>query len=455
MFRQSRLLTNKISIRRLQIQQRRNIKLSANTLSGLRSYGPIVNGIAAVYAGGLIVTLGSLYFLYKDANERQKIPFELTFQDQIEAVKAVNKDDVLQKPRYAVKHYRKLLFNLAKEVDPTLKEENFGKYEIPIIDAETLVFKKSNKFSNFYIDLILRYSKALLAKGELDESINTLRKIIDNDLIFYKLGDAERLSESSRMLARVYQNPKDKIDALERSIDMLSHTYSSIQLNKDYTLKDNSKISDELINCLNDLAFQFAKESQSSTLKKELLNQSLAIYLSNLKTLSSIQEKILSKTSNQMHYPLYNVSPENLEFQISSIKAHIAEILWAQNYKQESIQWNEELLKDLYYKNATSSNLNQVLSKSLDNLINSYAILKKPQDIERCQDLKKGVKKFVATGKVDDNGTSDWYESIVRKWSTIIYDQGPLGIILKPLQERYGPGQKSRELEEIEKEDEV
>lgn len=49
----------------------------------------------------------------------------------------------------------------------------------------------------------------------------------------------------------------------------------------------------------------------------------------------------------------------------------------------------------------------------------------------------------------------DWYESVINRWSRIIYDQGPLGIILVPLQERYGPAKKIRELEEIEKEDEL
>ncbi|KAI5960329.1 uncharacterized protein KGF55_004621 [Candida pseudojiufengensis] len=453
MFRSTRLLPKRLPLRVLQHQQKRNIKISPNALSGLKSYGSAINALAAIYAGGLIVTLGSLYFLYKDANDRQNIPFELPFKDQVEAVRGINKDDVLEKPRYAVKHYRKLLFNLAKQVDSTIKEEDFDKYEIPIIDSETLVYRKSNKFSNFYIDMILRYSKALLAKGELDASINILEKVINDDLIYYKLGDAERLSECTRLLARVYQNYSDKVNALKRSIDMLNKTYSSIQLNDDLTLKTNSKISDELINCLNDLAFQHAKQSRISD--KDLLKQSLTIYLSNLKVLSDLQASILARPSNQMHFPLFNASAENLEFQISSIKAHIAEILWAQHHEKESLQWNEELLKKLYYDNASSSNINQVLSKVLDNLVNSYTILKRSEDVERCQKLQKDVKKFVATGKVDSNASNEWYDNVVRTWSKIIYDQGPLGIILKPLQERYGKVKPSRELEDIEKEDEL
>ena len=65
-------------------------------------------------------------------------------------------------------------------------------------------------------------------------------------------------------------------------------------------------------------------------------------------------------------------------------------------------------------------------------------------------DLKKSEK----PNDMDDR-LKNWYESVINRWSRIIYDQGPLGIILVPLQERYGPGRKIRELEEFEKEDEM
>lgn len=438
------------------LQQRRTLKLSANAVAGLKSYGTIINILAGAYIGGLIVSLGSFYFLYHDANERQTIPFEISLEDQIEAVKAINKDDVLHKPNYAVKHYRKILFDLAKQTDPTIDDSQFESYNIPVIDSQVLVYDKSNKFANFYIDMILRYSKALLAKGELDTSISTLRKIIDNDLIYYKLGDAERLSECSRLLAKVSLNPEDRIQILQRSIDMLSKTYSSIQINDDYTLKQNSKVSDELINCLNDMAFQLAKVSQEASKKKQkpILNESLAVYLSTLQSLTSIRENLETHKANQSNYPLFNVDRENLITQICSIKAHISEILWAQGFKKDAINWSEEILNELYYDHASSSKVSPILENVLANLIDMYSIEKKPTDIERCQELKKGLKKFEKSDDMEGK-LKDWYESVINRWSRIIYDQGPLGIILVPLQERYGPAKKIRELEEIEKEDEL
>ncbi|KAI5952999.1 hypothetical protein CANMA_005024 [Candida margitis] len=440
----------------LHLQQRRTLKLSANAAAGLKSYGSVINILAGAYIGGLIVSLGSFYFLYHDANERQSIPFELSFEDQIEAVKAINKDDVLRKPNFAVKHYRKILFDLAKRVDPSIDESQFDNYNVPIIDSQILVYDKSNKFSNFYIDVILRYSKALLAKGELDASIKTLRKIIDDDLIYYKLGDAERLSECSRLLAKVSQSPDDRIHILQRSIDMLSKTYSSIQINDDYTLKQNSKVSDELINCLNDMAFQLAKMSQDVPKKRKstLLNESLAIYLSTLQALTTIREKLETRKANQSNYPLFNVDRENLITQICSVKAHISEILWAQGFKQDAINWSEEILNELYYDHASSPKVSPILENVLANLADMYSIQKKRTDIERCQRLKKDLKKYEKPDDMDDR-LKDWYESVINRWSKIIYDQGPLGIILVPLQERYGPGRKIRELEEFEKEDEL
>ncbi|KAI5967037.1 hypothetical protein KGF57_000465 [Candida theae] len=438
-------------------QQRRTFKLSANAAAGLKSYGTLINILAGAYIGGLIVSLGSFYFLYHDANERQTIPFELSFGDQIEAVKAINKDDVLHKPSYAVKHYRKILFDLAKQVDPSIKESQFENYNVPIIDSQVLVYDKSNKFANFYIDMILRYSKALLAKGELDASIVTLRKIIDDDLVYYKLGDAERLSECSRLLARVSQDSNDRIHILQRSIDMLTKTYSSIQLNDDYTLRQNSKISDELINCLNDMAFQLAKLSKVGSNKKEkktFLNESLAIYLSTLQSLTSIREKLEARLSNQSHYPLFNVDRENLITQICSIKAHVSEILWAQGFKQDAINWSEEILNELYYDHASSHKVSPILENVLNNLTDMYSSQKMQTDIERCQRLKSDLKGSKMADDMDDK-LNNWYEAVINRWSRIMYDQGPLGIILVPLQERYGPAKKIRELEEIEKEDEL
>ena len=86
---------------------------------------------------------------------------------------------------------------------------------------------------------------------------------------------------------------------------MLIETNKSMQIDNDYILLENSKISDELINCLNDLASNLAKLSQSQSQgQQELLNQSLQIYLSELRSLQTIRLKIESNQANQATYPL-------------------------------------------------------------------------------------------------------------------------------------------------------
>ena len=43
-----------------------------------------------------------------------------------------------------------------------------------------------------------------IIKGELDIAIKMLTRIVvDDDFIFFKLGDAEKLSSSSRVLAKI------------------------------------------------------------------------------------------------------------------------------------------------------------------------------------------------------------------------------------------------------------
>ena len=154
--------------------QYRSIKLSASQLSAVKGWGFVINIIAGAYIGGLLVCFGLLYLLYLDANDRQHIPFELSFKNQMTTVKAINKDDVLKSPRYAVKHYRRLLIELARAEDPNLEFDEYSeqnRFMVPIINSSVLVYEKSNDFANFYIDIVLRYAKALLAKGELDTSI--------------------------------------------------------------------------------------------------------------------------------------------------------------------------------------------------------------------------------------------------------------------------------------------
>lgn len=44
-----------------------------------------------------------------------------------------------------------------------------------------------------------------IIKGELDIAIKMLTRIVvDDDFIFFKLGDAEKLSSSSRVLAKLF-----------------------------------------------------------------------------------------------------------------------------------------------------------------------------------------------------------------------------------------------------------
>ena len=47
--------------------------------------------LTGVYCGLLIVSFGLCYLLYSDANQRQNIPFELSLDDHINAVMAINK----------------------------------------------------------------------------------------------------------------------------------------------------------------------------------------------------------------------------------------------------------------------------------------------------------------------------------------------------------------------------
>ena len=87
----------------------------------------------------LIVSFGLCYLLYSDANQRQNIPFELSLDDHINAVMAINKDDVCESPRHATKHYRRLLIDLAKQelATTTIDESKFdNRYDVPILSTD-------------------------------------------------------------------------------------------------------------------------------------------------------------------------------------------------------------------------------------------------------------------------------------------------------------------------------
>ncbi|EGV66704.1 hypothetical protein PSN45_002676 [Yamadazyma tenuis] len=427
--------------------------LSLPTGSALRGWGTVINIIGGAYIGGLIVCFGSLYFLYHDANERQPIPFELSFADQKTAVMAINKDDALKSPRYAVKHYRRLLIELAKKENPKLEFDESdpkNQYRAPFLDSHTLVHKKSNTFANFYIDIVSRYAKALLAKGQLEISVETLQKLVNDDEIFFRLGDAERLSQCGRLLARISPTVDEKESLLKRCITMIGSTFSSIHVDENYLLQNSSRITDELISCLNDMAFAYAKESTHSSLsrhqKQDYLSKALNIYLSNLKTVQQVQHSVVSGQKNQTNYPLFNCNEENLQMLVNEIRSHVSEIMWSKGYKQNAISWSEEVVDDIYYINSSSKRANHILIDVLANLTTMYHQIRNRTSEERCIQLQKGLSHY-------DSNESSWYDNLVGRFCRIIYNKGPLGVIEKALVERFGPPRRLLEIEEFEDED--
>ncbi|GEQ70098.1 hypothetical protein JCM33374_g3774 [Metschnikowia sp. JCM 33374] len=432
----------------------RSLSLSPRAAGALRSYGTIVNIFAGAYLGGLVVCFTSLYFLYKDADQRQHIPFSISFNDQILAVKAIGKDDVLKSPRHAVKHYRRLLLNMAKAEQPDLHfdetlPDGSRNYAVPILPAEVLIRGKNAELANFYIDMLLRYSRALLAKGELDVSVWILKSVIDDDDIFYRLGDAERMAQCGRVLSKVTPDPNERISYLQRSIHMLQSTFRNILLDEQYLLQDHSSITDELILSLNALAFSYASDATSSPRKQKnaLLTQALNIYLANLKAVSRISEGLALGQFSQSSFPLFNCEPENIQATEAEMKAHIAEILWAKGYKKKSVAWAEEVVQDTFYDKGNNARVSPILINTLDNLITMYGKLKDTPARERCESIKSEVAVF----EYDDDS---WYTSVIQRFTKVIYYRGPLGIIEKVLKERFGPAQPLPELEEFEDEDE-
>ncbi|CUM63085.1 uncharacterized protein PRCAT00000650001 [Priceomyces carsonii] len=415
--------------------QLRSLQLSAPQIRAVKGWGTIINIFAGAYIGGLMVSLGLLYFLYHDADERQSIPFELSFKDQITAVKAINKDDVLKSPTFALKHYRRLLIDLAKEEDPKLvfdENDPSNEYKFPIILSSVLVYEKSDAFANFYIDIVLRYAKALLAKGQLDSSIKTLQRIIDDDILFFKLGDSERLSQCCRLLSKVSPDYQQKVYYLERAINMHSLSFPSLRVDKNFLLQDGSQITDEFMSCLNALAFIFAKMSTIKGNNKDKdLTHAMNIYLANLKTLTRIRDDIKSGAASQVNFPLFNCDPTNLIMLDADMKAHISEIMWAKGYRKSAISWAEDVVDEIYFYASNTARAGPILDDALLNLILMYGRLKDVRSKKRCQDLKNNL-------QIYETDPPSWYDSIVDRFSRIIYSRGPLGIIEKPLLERFG-----------------
>lgn len=432
----------------------RHFSISPKYMGAVRGWGTIANIAAGAYIGGLLVCCGSLYFMYKDADERQHIPFEILFSNQITAVKGISKDDVLKSPRYAVKHYRRLLIDLANQEDEGLEynetlADGLRNYNVPLLDAETLVYHKSADFSNFYIDIVLRYAKALLAKGKLEESVSILKRIVDDNEIFYKLGDAERMSQCCRVLSRVTPVTEDRVTYLKRSIDMLRTTFLRIHIDANYLLQEDLRVTDELFLSLDALAASYARQSKEAKGKarQQALTSALNIYLANLKCVSRIREVIETQELTQALFPLFNCDLDNLDILCAETKAHISEVMWAKGYKKNAVAWGEEVIEEIYFENAHNARASPILINVLDNLVEMYSQLKDARLKQRCEDLKQNLQVF-------EGEPMSWYDSVIHRFSKIIYHKGPLGILEKALKERFGRPERIPDIEEYEDEDE-
>lgn len=422
-------------------------------MSALQGWTLILEKVAVAYLAGLIICGGSLYFVYQDATNRQKIPYEIGFNNTITTVKAVGKDDVLESPRYAVKHYRRLLLELANQVDSNFKFEEKNadgsiNFEVPLLSAEVLFNSKSMAFSNFYIDIVLRYARALLAKGQLKTSVSLLRQIVDDDEIFYKIGNPERMSQCCRTLSLASEEYPRKFAYLERAIDMLAETFQNIKFEKEYLLAESSQITDELLTSLNELAFVHARHAAvlPQNQQKPEFNSALNIYLANLKTLSHIKEQIQSGERSQASFPLLNCDLDNLSMSIGEIKAHVSELLWALGSKKSAIAWGEEVVHEIYFDHTRVARASPILDGVLRSLNVMYLKCGQPDDAERSESLRRGISSF-------ERGQNEWYEHLIKKITKIMYNKGPLGVIEKALTERIGPPKPVPDIEEFEEED--
>lgn len=422
--------------------------------SPLQGLGTVVNALALAYAGGLVVCGGALYFLYSDANSRQRIPYELGIDNTILTVKAIGKDDVLESPRYAVKHYRRLLIELAKKEIPDLEfEENLPdglrNYVVPLLPATILFDKKSSKFANFYVDIVLRYARALLAKGLLQEPTLLLKRMVDDDEIFNSIGSPERMSQCCRTLSKICEDPEEQLQYLKRSVKLLTDTFRSLDVDSEYLLSADSQLTDELLRSLNAIAFFRARTASNlpKRQKAKSLDQALNIYLANLRVLSSIQQQITTRERTQASFPLINCDLDDLNMGVAEIKAHISEIFWARGHKESAIAWGEEVVHEIYFDNTRVAKASPILAGVLGNLRLMYTKLNRPEDVQRCEALQNDLFFF-------DKGRSAWYDSLIQRFTKIIYYRGPLGVIEKALKERIGPAQPLPDIEEYEDEDE-
>ena len=420
----------------------------------LNRWGTILNLIGIVYFGGLIICGGSLYLLYSDASSRQTLPREIGVSITVAAVKAIGKDDVLKSPRHAVKHYRRLLIELARAEKPDLHfvetlSDGLPNYAVPLISAETLLNDKSKAFENFYTDMVLRYARVLLTKGQLRVSVALLKGMVDDDRIFYQVGDPERMSQCCRVLSRVAEDSRDRLRYLERSVKMLVNTFQNIHVDSDFLLAADSQLTDELLRSLNAMAFTHARNAGELPNRKRaaVLGRALNINLANLQAVTQLRDRIVDGSCTQSSYPLMNCDIDHLNMLLAEIKSHVSEILWARGIHTSAIAWGEEVVHDIYFDHSRVPQASPILDSVLRNLAVMYGKTKRADEVRRCDALRQDLVHFYPT-------QTTWYDSLVQRFTKIIYYKGPLGVIEKALKERVGMPLRVPDIEEYEDEDE-
>lgn len=390
--------------------------------------------------------------MYQDTESRQHMPWEISLDDRMTSVKAITKDDILKNPRYAVKHYRRLLIDLAKDEENEFQEtlaDGSRNYDVPLLSAETLIYSRLAEFANFYIDMVLRYARALLSKGEKNASVHILRQVIDNDKLFQNVGDAERMAQCCRLLGRL-SGDHERLVYLQRSVGLLRTVFSRVSVDDDYLVLPDSQLTDELVGLLNDMAFTYAQLAQqkvSRSQRKLYLSSALNIYMANLEAVSGIKLKVETGELTQASYPLFNCDNENLRYLCAEIKAHVSEILWANNHKQAAVSWGEGVVDDIYFDVTHAARAGPIVQSVLSNLLVMYRQLKDKTAEARCRGLADGIELF-------EGEPESWYDSMVVQFTKILYYRGPLHVLEKALKERFGPALPLPDIEQLEAEDE-
>lgn len=403
----------------------------------------VANVAAGAYIGGLAVCCGSLYLVYSDADTRQHIPRLLPYTAQWEAATAISKDDVLRSPRYAVKHYRRLLLDMAGAAPED------GSYMVPLVDPQTLRRGPADE-TNFYLDMVARYATALLAKGEPETLVALLRRVVDDEL-FFEAGDPERMARCARILARAA--PESAVPVLLRSARMLAATFANVSM-RDYVLQDGSRASNELLATLDALA---AAETQRwrrrlwlGRWRKTELHRALAIYTANLRLVDGLERAAAAgaaaQARTQAQMPLVDCSARALRARAGALRAHIGEVLWALGSRTSAVAWSEDVVAALYHARASDARVGPVLLGVLTNLVAMHTKMGHPAQAQRCAEMRASVQLF-------EQQTQLWRDSVVLRVSRILHHRGPLGVIEKPLSERFAQPTRVPDIEEYEAED--